>query len=135
MRHALICFGLWIWRWRPVIDADHHSTVWPAGWVSRFRLRGLRRRKTGKDITGTEVKSQNKGTEAAGDDVPPVQIEHRFNKLSTLIVHSVTTVPFFLSFCMHLCILNIKVLTIWREVVRFSVAHFKVFLLTSVLKI
>jgi hypothetical protein len=34
--NALVCkqycwpryFRLWIWRWRPIIDADHHSTVW-----------------------------------------------------------------------------------------------------------
>jgi hypothetical protein len=52
---------------------------------------------TGKDITGTDIESQNQETEAAADDVLPVQIERRFNKLSTLIVHSLTPVPFFLS--------------------------------------
>ena len=66
---------------------------------------------TGKDITGTDIESQNQEAEAAAD-VLPVQIERRFNKQSTLIVHSLTPVPFFLSFCIHLFIPNIKVLTI-----------------------
>ena len=67
---------------------------------------------TGKDITGTDIESQNQDAEAAADDVLPVQIERRLSKLSTLIVHSLTPVPFFLSFCIHLFIPNIKVLTI-----------------------
>ena len=67
-----------------------------------------------KDITGTDVESENQEAdrEAAADDVLPVQIERRFNKLSILIVHTLTLVPFFLSFCIHLFIPNIKVLTI-----------------------
>jgi hypothetical protein len=65
---------------------------------------------TGRDITGTDIESQNQEAEAATDDVLPVQIERRFNKLSTLIVHSLT--PVFLSFCIHLFIPNIKVLAI-----------------------
>jgi len=93
-----------------------------------------------KDITGTDVEWENQEAdhEATADDVVPVQIheiERRFNKLSTLIVHSLTPVPFFLSFCIHLFIPNIKVLTIWREVVHCRVAHFKDFLSISVLKI
>ena len=67
---------------------------------------------TGKDITGTDIKSQNQEAEAAADVVLPVHIKCRFNKLSTLIVHSLTPVLFFLSLCIHLCIPNIKVLTI-----------------------
>jgi hypothetical protein len=68
---------------------------------------------TGQDITGTDIESQNQEAEVAADDVLPVQIERRFNKLSTLIVQSLTPpVPFFLSFCIHLFIPNIKVLTI-----------------------
>jgi hypothetical protein len=57
----------------------------------------------GKDITGTDIKSQNHEADAAADDVLPVQIERWFNKLSTLIVHSLTPIPFFLSFCIHFC--------------------------------
>jgi hypothetical protein len=68
--------------------------------------------KTDKDITGTDIESQYQEAEAAADDVLPVQIERRLNKLSTLIVHSLTPVLFFLSFCIHVFILNIKVLTI-----------------------
>jgi len=68
--------------------------------------------KTGKDITGTDIESQNQEAEAATDDVLPVQIERKLNKLSTLIVHSLTAVPFFLSFSIHLFIPIIKVLTI-----------------------
>ena len=63
--------------------------------------------KTGKDITGTDIESQYQEAEAAADDVLPVQIECRLNKLSTLIVHSLTPVLFFLSFCIHVFILNI----------------------------
>ena len=66
-------------------------------------------------------------TEAATDDVLPVQIQRKFNKLNTLIIHSLTTVPFSLSFCIHLFIPNIKVLTTWREVVRCSVHTSKFF--------
>jgi hypothetical protein len=72
---------------------------------------------SGKDITGTDIESQIQEAEAAADDVLPVQIEGRLNKLSTLIVYSLTPVPFFLSFCIHLFIPNIKILTILREVV------------------
>ena len=51
--NALVCkqygwpryFRLWMWRWRPIIDADHNSTACPASWVSRFRLWGLRGRR------------------------------------------------------------------------------------------
>jgi hypothetical protein len=43
------------------------------------------------------------------------------------MVHSLTSVPFFQSFCIHLFIPNIKVLTIWREVVRCSVHTSKFF--------
>jgi hypothetical protein len=39
--------------------------------------------KTGKDITGTDIESQNQEAEAEADDVLPVQIERRLNKLST----------------------------------------------------
>ena len=67
---------------------------------------------TGKDITGTDIESQNQEAEAAADDVIPVQIERRLNKLSTLMVHSLTPVPFFQSFCIHFFIPNIKVQTI-----------------------
>jgi hypothetical protein len=67
---------------------------------------------TGSDITGTDIESQIQEAEAAADDVIPVQIERRLNKLSTLMVHSLTSVPFFQSFCIHLFIPNIKVLTI-----------------------
>jgi hypothetical protein len=42
--------------------------------------------KTDKDITGTDIESQYQEAEAAADDVLPVQIERRLNKLSTLIV-------------------------------------------------
>ena len=42
----------------------------------------------GKDITGTDIKSQNHEADAVADDVLPVQIERWFNKLNTLIVHS-----------------------------------------------
>ena len=62
---------------------------------------------TGKDITGTDIELQNQEAEAAADDVLHVQIERRFNKLSTLIVHSLTPVPFFQSFCIHLFIPNV----------------------------
>ena len=37
----------------------------------------------GKDITGTDIESQNQEAEAEADDVLPVQIERRLNKLST----------------------------------------------------
>jgi hypothetical protein len=67
---------------------------------------------TDKDIAGTDIESQNQEVEAAADDVLHVQIERRFNKLSTLIVHSLTPVPFIMSFCIHLFIPNIKKLTI-----------------------
>jgi hypothetical protein len=67
---------------------------------------------TGKDITGTDIESQNQKADAAADDVLPVQIECRLNKLSTLTVHSLTPVLFPLSSCIHLFIPNIKVLTI-----------------------
>ena len=67
---------------------------------------------TGKNITGTDIESQNQEAEAAADFVFPVHIKCRLNKLSTLIVHSLTPVPFFLSFCIYLFIPNIKVLTI-----------------------
>ena len=87
---------------------------------------------TGKDITDTDIESQNQEAKAAADDVLPVQIEHSFNKLSTLIVYSLT--PVFLSFCIHLFIPNIKVLTIWREVVRCSL-HTPEFFSISVMKI
>ena len=84
---------------------------------------------TGKDITRTDIyiESQNQEAEAAADDVLPVQIERWLNKLSILIVHSLTPVPFFLSFCIHLFIPNIKVLTIWRDVVRCSMHTSKFF--------
>ena len=39
--------------------------------------------KTDKDITGTDIESQNQEAEAEADDVLPVQIERRLNKLST----------------------------------------------------
>jgi hypothetical protein len=39
---------------------------------------------TGKDITGTDIESQNQEAKAAADVVPPVQIERRFNNLSTV---------------------------------------------------
>ena len=39
--------------------------------------------KTAKDITGTDIESQNQEAEAEADDVLPVQIERRLNKLST----------------------------------------------------
>jgi hypothetical protein len=45
---------------------------------------------TGKDITGTDIESQYQEAKVAADNVLPVQIERRFNKLSTLIVHSLT---------------------------------------------
>jgi hypothetical protein len=66
--------------------------IWPSN---------LEGEETGKDITGTDIESQNQEAEAAADDVIPVQIERRLNKLSTLIVHSLTPVPFFQSFCIH----------------------------------
>jgi hypothetical protein len=69
-------------------------------------------KETGKDITRTDIESQNQEVEAAAGDVLPVQIECRFNKLSALIVHSLTPIPFFLSFCIHFCIPHINVLTI-----------------------
>ena len=58
-------------------------------------------KETGKDITGTDIESQNHQAEAVANDVLPVQIERRFNKLSTLIVHSLTPISFFLFFCIH----------------------------------
>ena len=58
-------------------------------------------KETGKDITGTDIESQNHQAEVAANDVLPVQIERRFNKLSTLIVYSLTPISFFLSFCIH----------------------------------
>ena len=64
-------------------------------------------KETGKDITGTDIESENQEVEAAAGDVLPVQIE-----LSALIVHSLTPIPFFLSFCIHICIPHINVLTI-----------------------
>jgi hypothetical protein len=64
-------------------------------------------KETGKDITGTDIESQNQEVETAAGDVLPVQIE-----LSALIVHSLTPIPFFLSFCIHFCIPHINVLTI-----------------------
>ena len=82
---------------------------------------------TGKDITGTDIESQNQKADAAADDVLPVQIECRLNKLSTLTVHSLTPVLFPLSSCIHLFIPNIKVLTIWRELVRCGVHTSKFF--------
>ena len=60
---------------------------------------------TGKDITGTDIESQNQEAEAAADDFLPVQIERRLNKLSTLIVHSLTSVPFCLS--AYICLFQI----------------------------
>ena len=59
-------------------------------------------KETGKDLTGTDIESQNHEDKAAADEVLPVQIKRRLNKLSTLIVHSLTPIPFFLSFCIHL---------------------------------
>jgi hypothetical protein len=53
---------------------------------------------TGKDITGTDIESQNQEAEAAADDVLPVQIERRFNNLSTVSVHSSSP---FLSVFLH----------------------------------
>jgi hypothetical protein len=58
-------------------------------------------KETDKDITGTDIESQNHEADAAAYDVLPVQIERRFNKLNTLIVHSLTPIPFFLSLCIH----------------------------------
>jgi hypothetical protein len=52
---------------------------------------------TGNVITGTDIKSQNQEAEAAAHDVFPVQIESRFNKLSTLIVHSLTVCAIIIS--------------------------------------
>jgi hypothetical protein len=45
-------------------------------------------KETGKDITGTDIESQNHEADVAADDVLSVQIERWFNKLNTLIVHS-----------------------------------------------
>ena len=41
---------------------------------------------TGKDITGTDIEWQNQEAEMAAGDALPVQIERRFNKLSTSYV-------------------------------------------------
>jgi hypothetical protein len=41
-----------------------------------------------KDITGTDIESQNQEAKVAADDVLPVQIERRFNNLSTVSVHN-----------------------------------------------
>ena len=53
---------------------------------------------TGKDITDTDIESQNQEAKAAADDVLPVQIERRFNNLSTVSVHSSSP---FLSVFLH----------------------------------
>ena len=55
---------------------------------------------TGKDITGTDIESQNQEAEAAADDVLPVQIERRFNKLSTFHCTQLNPSPF-LSVFLH----------------------------------
>jgi hypothetical protein len=53
--NALVCkqccwpryFRLWIWRWRPIIDADHHSTVW----VNKIILTEVYCSETGSFVT------------------------------------------------------------------------------------
>jgi hypothetical protein len=42
---------------------------------------------TGKDITETDIESQKHEAEAAADDVLPVHIERRLNKLSINCAH------------------------------------------------
>ena len=90
-----------------IIDANHHSTVWLdlQAEFPDFDSEDWEGEETGKDITGTDIESQNQETEAAADDFLPVQIERRLNKLSTLIVHSLTTVPFCLS--AYICLFQI----------------------------
>ena len=106
-----------MWRWRPVIIPQFDlQTEFPD-----LESEDSEGKEMGEDITGIDIESQNQEAEAAAGNVLPVQIERRFNKLSTLIVHSLTPVPFFLSFYIHSFIPHIKVLTIWHEVVRWSV--------------
>jgi hypothetical protein len=90
---------------------------------------------TGKDITWTDIESQNQKAEVAADDVLPVQIERRFNELSYINCTQLNPSPF-LSVFLHTFVYSKYKGTdhlTWSG--SLQCAHLKVFLSISVLKI